>query len=237
MNELIALAAQRGLPIHVAASAQAQAQCLAERVAKQLQSAINQRGRASLALSGGRSPVPFLGALNSADLAWEQVSLTLVDERWVPLEHADSNAGLLWRHLPAVMPRVDWTPLYYGLSPEQDVECSSAALAALMPLDVVVLGMGTDGHTASMFPGAPDLPQLLASDAPALCMPALSAEGAQRLTLSGAALNSARLQILALRGEDKAATLATALAGQHPEWPISAFLRSPLEIVYSPDGG
>ena len=160
-----------------------------------------------------------------------------MDERWVPLEHADSNAGLLWRHLPAVMPRVDWTPLYYGLSQEQDAECSSAALAALMPLDVVVLGMGTDGHTASMFPGAPDLPQLLASDAPALCMPALSAEGAQRLTLSGAALNSARLQILALRGEDKAATLATALAGQHPEWPISAFLRSPLEIVYSPDGG
>ena len=62
MNELIALAAQRGLPIQLVASAQAQAQCLAERVAKQLQSAINQRGRASLALSGGRSPVPFLGA-------------------------------------------------------------------------------------------------------------------------------------------------------------------------------
>lgn len=237
MNELIALAAQRGLSIKVLNSAAEHAQLLAEIIIGTLQAAIAERGHASLALSGGRSPVPLLRVLNEAELAWEKVSLTLVDERWVPAEHADSNAGLLWRHMPAVMPRVQWTPLYHGESPAQDAQRSSAALAEFMPLDTVVLGMGSDGHTASLFPGAENLAQLLAPDEQTLCMPAQSSASAQRLTLTGAALKSARLQLLAIRGEDKAVTLAAALAEQHPEWPISAFLRAPLEIVYSPDGG
>ncbi|MEH6566179.1 MAG: 6-phosphogluconolactonase [Halopseudomonas sp.] len=236
MQSLSALAAQRALPFRSNPSVEAHANWLVERITRALQAAIQERGRATLALSGGRGPAPFLRALNRVELAWERVCVTLADERWVPPEHADSNAGLLWRCMPEVMPRVVWTPLYHGLSPEQDAARSSAALAELMPLDVLVLGMGTNGHTASLFPGAPGLADLLSAQAPALCMATESTEGAPRLTLTGAGLNSARTQLLEIRGEDKAAVLAAALSGQHPQWPVSAFLRNPLEIVYGPDG-
>ena len=230
------LAAQRGLPIQITASADEHAKQVVDRVLAALRAAIDARGRASLALSGGRSPKAMLRRLNTVEFDWEQVTLTLVDERWVAPEHADSNAGLLWRHMPAVMNKVNWLPLYRGIGLAEDAAASSALIADLLPLDAVVLGMGADGHTASLFPGAHDIMQMLAPDASAPCMPALSTSGAQRLTLSGAALHSARLQLLAVRGEDKAMTLCAALAGQHPEWPISSFLRAPLEIIYSPDG-
>jgi len=233
VTDLAKLVAQRGLHLQLHETTQSQAQWLATRTARALHEALQQRGRASLALSGGRSPIPLLQALNCLQLAWEKIGITLVDERWVALDHADSNAGLLWRHMPAVMPRVQWLPLYHGVSAQQDAEISSEALRDWQPLDVVVLGMGSDGHTASLFPGADNLAQLLAPDAPALCMPSLSSGGAQRLTLTGAALHSARLQLLAISGEDKASTLAAALAGQQPQWPISAFLRPPLQIAYS----
>ncbi len=235
MSELARLAAQRGLTLHIEDTAQQQAQWLAQRVVQSLQEALIAKGQATLALSGGRSPIPLLQTLNEVDLAWEQVGITLVDERWVAPDQAASNAGLLWRYMPLIMPRVHWQPLYLGMSAEQDAERSSAALRAWQPLDVVVLGMGSDGHTASLFPGAEGLASAVSEGAEALCLPSMAPDGSQRLTLTGAALHSARLRLLAIRGEDKAKTLTAALAGQQPEWPISAFLRPPLQIAYSAD--
>ncbi|SDS14333.1 6-phosphogluconolactonase [Halopseudomonas sabulinigri] len=235
MSELARLAEQHGVMLHTAASAQQQAQWLAQRITKALQEALLARGCATLALSGGRSPIPLLQALNLIELAWEQVGITLVDERWVPPEHAESNAGLLWRHMPQVMSRVHWQPLYYGAGAAPDAERSSAALQAWLPLDVVVLGMGSDGHTASLFPGMEGLAAALSRHAEVPCLSCQAPDGRQRLTLTGAALHSARLQLLAIRGEDKASTLTAALAGGRPEWPVSAFLRPPLQIVYSAD--
>ncbi|MEH6493133.1 6-phosphogluconolactonase [Halopseudomonas sp.] len=237
MSELARLAAQRGLLLRTEATAQQQAQWLAQSIAQALQAALLARGRATLALSGGRSPIPLLKALNDIEMPWEQVGITLVDERWVAPDQPDSNAGLIWRNMPQVMPRVRWQPLYHGIGPVQDAERSSAALRAWLPLDVVVLGMGSDGHTASLFPAAEGLAAALSHEAAALCLPAVAPDGSQRLTLTGAALHSARLQLLAIRGEDKAQTLIAALAGQQPQWPISAFLRPPLQIVYSADAG
>ena len=147
---------------HQLADAKALAARLAADVAERLRQAIANKGRACLVLSGGRSPVPFLDQLASAELDWAKVTVSLADERWVPVEHADSNAGLLARHLfkgPAAKAR--FIGLYQNAGNlEVAAEQADQALAELPPIDVLVLGMGDDGHTASLFPASPCWPAL-----------------------------------------------------------------------------
>lgn len=113
---------------------------------------------ACLVLSGGRSPVPFLEKLASENLDWAKVTVSLADERWVPVEHADSNAGLLARHLfKGAAAKARFVGLYQQAD-NLDAAAGKAdqALAELPPIDVLVLGMGDDGHTASLFPASPN---------------------------------------------------------------------------------
>ncbi|MEL0167607.1 MAG: 6-phosphogluconolactonase [Pseudomonadaceae bacterium] len=228
----------RGVALHRFAGPAAQAGQLAADVAERLRAAIAERGRASLALSGGRSPIPFLQALASHVLDWECVKLTLVDERWVPASEPQSNAGLLQTHLGPLFGRVQWLPLYGGDSPQRDAELASAQLAAWLPLDVVVLGMGTDGHTASLFPGGGDLSRWLQADCDAVCVATVATDGAPRLTMTGRALHSARYRALAISGTAKLQVLRCAVTGAPGEcWPIAAFLHAPMEIYYCPEDG
>lgn len=237
---LSSLAAARGLPLHQASSAAEQAQQLAERVAQALNRALSTSATASLALSGGRSPEAFLRQLDRQPVNWSRISLTLVDERWVPDTHADSNAGLVRRCMPTALRSATWYGLYQGGAPqrrpESDAQAASAFLQAWLPLDVVVLGMGPDGHCASLFPEQPGLEARLARTAPALCEAVPGPQQAPRLTLTGAALRTARLQLLAISGEDKYQRLCDAFDGPATQWPVAAFLAPPLEIFYSPEG-
>jgi 6-phosphogluconolactonase len=214
------------------------AQAMAVCVADALREAIAGRGRATLVVSGGRSPVPFFEALAQQELPWAQVSISLADERWVPINHAGSNEALVRRHLlrgPAAEAR--FVSLYQVAgSLEQAAELSDGAVAELPPIDVLVLGMGDDGHTASLFPNSPNLHQALQPDCARRVLPMLApSEPAQRLTLTVPVLASARLPLLAIQGQTKLNILSAALMpGEITELPIRAFLHAPLEIHWCP---
>ncbi|MCY1359612.1 6-phosphogluconolactonase [compost metagenome] len=214
------------------------ADALAGVVAEALREAVATRGQATLVVSGGRSPLAFFDRLARQALPWAQVTVSLADERWVPVDAAASNEGLVRRHLlqgPAAAAR------FIGLSrPAASLEdaalAADQALAALPPIDVLVLGMGDDGHTASLFPGSPHLALALREDCPRRCLPLLApSEPRQRLSLSLPLLAAARLPLLAIQGPAKRATLRAALCpGPVADMPIRALLRAPLAIYWCP---
>jgi 6-phosphogluconolactonase len=214
------------------------AEGLALNVAKQLSEAIAARGNAVLVVSGGRSPVAFFQHLAKQDLDWSKVVVTLADERWVPVEHADSNAGLLKQYLlkgPAA--KAQFLSLYSAAANvEQAAEQADRLLAELPPIDVLVLGMGDDGHTASLFPDSPNLTEALQADGTRRCWPMLAPSvPRQRLTMSRALLASAKHKILSISGQSKLTTLNAALASDDvAAMPVRAFLQPTLEIYYCP---
>ena len=230
----VAACQQRGVRWRACADAAAQAEWLAQQLAEHLRAAIATQGRVSLALSGGRSPRAFIRRLAACELDWSRVYLTLVDERWVPPQHADSNAGLLQACLAAHWAEINWLPLYRGDSPQADAQVVCADLQAWPALDLVVLGMGEDGHTASLFPDLPDWPALCRADSPQACVAIAATEQRQaRLSLSGQVLQGVPRQLLAISGQAKLNTLQQACADP-TTFPVGAFLKPPLEIVYSP---
>ncbi|UVM56992.1 6-phosphogluconolactonase [Pseudomonas sp. B21-012] len=214
------------------------AEGLAKDVAARLNATIADKGQATLVVSGGRSPVAFFAALLKQPLDWSKVLVTLADERWVPVEHADSNAGLLKRHLltgPAVKTR--FLSLYRAAG-SLDAAALEAdqALAELPGIDVLVLGMGDDGHTASLFPNSPNLAEGLDPNSARRCLPMLAPSVPhQRLSMTRALLASAGFTALSVQGAGKLATLRAALAGNDlAEMPIRAFLQDPLDIYWCP---
>ncbi|MBO3275695.1 6-phosphogluconolactonase [Pseudomonas schmalbachii] len=220
-------------------NAAAQASGLAGVVAGHLRTALAERGTALLVVSGGRSPVAFLEALSVEELDWSRVCVSLADERWVPESHPDSNAGLVRRHLlRGTASGARFIGLYQpAASLDEAAEAADRYLHELpLPIDVLVLGMGDDGHTASLFPDSPGLREALDPASERRCLP-MWAPGVprQRLTLSRALLASARVQLLAIQGDAKLTTLKAALAvEQEQSMPVRAFLRSPLSIHWCP---
>jgi 6-phosphogluconolactonase len=211
---------------------------LAVNVAEQLQAAISANGVATLVVSGGRSPVAFFQSLAEQSLDWSKVVISLADERWVPVEHADSNAGLLQRFLlQGPVAKAKFLGLYnVAQSQEEAAEAADLALAELPPIDVLILGMGDDGHTASLFPRSPNLSEALELEGERRCLPMLAPSVPhQRLTMTRRLLASARLPILSISGQAKLDTLRGALAGDDlAEMPVRAFLNSSLEIYWCP---
>jgi len=214
------------------------AEGLALKVVEQLREAIDARGTAVLVVSGGRSPVAFFQSLAKQALDWSKVVVSLADERWVPIEHADSNAGLLKRYLlqgPAA--KAQFLSLYSASANlEAAAEQADRLLAELPPIDVLVLGMGDDGHTASLFPDSPNLAQALDAIGERRCWPMLAPTVPhQRLTMSRALLASAKHKVLSISGQSKLTTLNAAVAGDNvAEMPIRAFLQPTLEIYWCP---
>ncbi len=216
------------------------AERLAHQVGQWLTRALVTQDRASLAVSGGRTPAPFLAALSEFELPWHRVDVTLTDERWVSGDDDASNERLVRLHLlrnrahaaRLVSLKVD------APSPEQGVELCQKQLALMhWPLDVVVLGMGNDGHTASLFPGTDGLRQALAPDNPQHCAPIRPLDVPHaRMTLTRSALARARHQVLYILGEDKLAVLEDAVADVENQelMPVRAFLRPGLKIFWSP---
>ncbi|MDR6178486.1 6-phosphogluconolactonase [Pseudomonas sp. SORGH_AS 211] len=229
----------QGVTLRELPDREAHATALAETVTTALREALAARGEALLIVSGGRSPVPFLERLAQAELDWSKVLVTLADERWVPGDHPDSNAGLLRQHLfqgPAAA--AGFVDLYSpAASTEEGMAQTEARLRdSLATPDVLVLGMGDDAHTASLFPGSPGLEAALDPASERLSFPGVAPSAPQtRITLSRAYLSRARQQILAIQGAGKRQVLETALAaGDELATPIRAFLREPLVVYWCP---
>lgn len=229
-------AATRHIQTCTAGSADEQAVQMADCVLAELSRALRERGRASLAVSGGRSPAQFFRQLEQSDLDWSRVTLTLADERWVSPDDPQSNAGLIKRCMPSVFARARWIPLFRGVALDADAAAVSAEIESVLPLDVLVLGVGPDGHTASLFPGEPDLKANLHGDAAVLCA-AVPPKGERlpRLTMTGAVLQHARVRLLQVNGAGKRRVVADAFEADPEEMPIAAFLAPPLNIFYAPD--
>ena len=214
------------------------AEGLANDVAEQLRTAISARGEAVLVVSGGRSPVAFFQHLAKQGLDWSKVTVTLADERWVPVEHADSNAGLLKTHLlQGAAAKAKFLSLYSAAANLEDAASQADRLLAELPaIDVLVLGMGDDGHTASLFPNSPNLNEALQPDGTRRCWPMLAPTVPhQRLTMSRALLATANYTVLSISGSSKLTTLSAALASDDvAAMPIRAFLQPTLEIYWCP---
>ncbi len=218
------------------------AKALAETVAAKLREGIAARGAASLAVSGGSTPARFFMALGKKkDVDWENVHVTLVDERWVDETSDRSNAGLVNEKMlqgPAAVAR--FVPLFSG-GFEPNAEALQRTRKQLdvvpMPFDAVVLGMGNDGHTASFFPGGDTLAEALAGKQPVIAIRAPGA-GEPRITLTLPRLLDTRGLYLHIEGEEKVATLDKALGeGPVEDMPVRAILRqtqTPLTIFWCP---
>ncbi len=208
---------------------------IAEKIAQELRSAIAARGHATLAVSGGKSPIALFERLREQALDWSQVTVLLVDERCVPHDHADSNTALVRQHLlqgPAA------AASFASLFDTVPADLNDAALLDLVatanqrmsaipfPLDVVVLGMGEDGHTASLFPAAPGLDQALTSAGPMAWVRPATAPHA-RLTLTLPVLLAARHLHLSLAGVLKRKVYQEATQASNPSLPISLLLNHP----------
>lgn len=212
------------------------ATALAQAVADDLRAAIAARGHASVALSGGTTPRRFLQALSQQPLDWANVTITLVDERWVPDDHERSNARLVKDHLlqhEAAGAR--FVPLYRATATPDD---ALTEVAADLPasLDVAVLGMGGDGHTASFFPGGDRLAEAMdpATGTAVLPMRAPGA-GEPRITLTLPVLRDAGHLYLHIEGGEKRQVLQQALSGQgigagYPVRTVLQALRAPLQV-------
>lgn len=216
------------------------AAALAAAVAAALEGAIARRGQALLAVSGGTTPARFLGALSQHDLDWPKVTVTLVDERFVPEESPRSNAALVRRHLLAGKAEAArLAPLYH---PEASVGAAALAAQADLaglpwPLDAAILGMGTDGHTASFFPDAQELETLLDPAADALVLPVHApSAGEERLTLPLGRLVEAGFLALHIEGQEKRRVLEAALetGGEKPVSAIFAHAARPVPVYWAP---
>lgn len=211
---------------------------LARHIARLLSDAVVDRGRASLAVSGGGTPKGMFAQLAAADIAWEHVWLTLVDERWVTADDPDSNERLVREHLlqgPAASAH------FVGLKtpaskPADGLAATTIAFGTVpQPLDCVVLGMGGDGHTASWFPQAENLRELLDPGNPAplgICDPVTAPHLRVTLTLP-VVLQSSEI-ILHMTGEEKRAVLADAARREYPVAAITEQQANPATIWWAP---
>ena len=221
--------------IETYASTDAWAEAAASAIEHQLREGLEDRSRASLVATGGRSPGPVYDRLRHADLDWTHVAVTLSDERQVDADSPSSNGRLLRERLfVGAAAKAQFLPL---------TDYAEGVLRKLMPFDAVMLGMGEDGHIASLIPGSPVMAH--AMDADGLALTAESPQGfgsppVARITLTLAALLHSRAIFLLIAGEAKRQVIEQAALGAQAgdDMPVRAILnqdRVPVRIFWAPN--
>ena len=227
-----------------AADGAAQAQLLAAAIAAELKAALAGRASsASLVVSGGRTPTAMFAQLARQPLDWARVQITLADERWVAKDDPASNEALVRATLLRERASVAQLVGMKNASPTPAAGAAAAwrCINALpQPFDVVVLGMGDDGHTASLFPGSAGLAAALDATAAPDCVPMQPLAAAHpRLSLNLAALLRARRICIQISGAHKWQVYQRALAaGPLEELPVRAILRQqvvPVDVYWCPE--
>lgn len=217
-------------------------EALAGQVGELLGKGIVDNGRASLALSGGSTPVPLFERLSRLDIPWQDVVVTLVDERWVAVTEADSNERLVRSHL---LQNRAAAATFIGMknraasASEGERECEQQLQNISRPFDVLILGMGGDGHTASLFPWAEKLGAATAMDSDRSCMGLASLTAPhERMSLTLPVILDSRQLYLHIVGQDKKDVLDQAMRnGPVEEMPIRFILKqqsTPLTVYWAP---
>lgn len=204
---------------------------LADKVCQLLESAIATKGKASIAVSGGSTPKDFFKILSNKAIDWKKVTITLADERWVELTSDASNTRLVHENL--LQNKASAAKFFHlkqgeHLCEETLADLNIAADSALLPLDVVILGMGEDGHTASLFPCSDQIVEGLdVSNTKSLMRVEPKTAPNQRITFSFAALKQSKHVFLHVCGDNKKQVLDKALSNSDIfEMPIRAFLHN-----------
>ncbi|WP_133127840.1 6-phosphogluconolactonase [Legionella nagasakiensis] len=211
-------------------------QYFSEQLAMILTQAIAQRGHAYLVVSGGRTPVALFDLLAQTPINWAQVTITLADERQLPPTAQDSNERMVRTHL---LQGFASQATFIGLCQNNDEAAINAAIAALPTFDAVILGMGEDGHTASLFPCSPEIHLGLADDTKQAIVNITPVSAPyQRISLTRKRLLNSRTVFLHLVGEKKLMVFNRAMAEQDFfAMPIRAFLHDPqvdIQVMYAP---
>ncbi|HTW35320.1 MAG TPA: 6-phosphogluconolactonase [Rhizomicrobium sp.] len=217
---------------------------LADKIVARLFEGVRRRDAASLVVSGGTTPGILFDALATRTTPWDRVFVTATDERWVSPDDDRSNEKLVRSRLirgQAAAAHFVRLMTRHASPAEAEADVDRAVGAMPRPFDVTLLGMGNDGHTASLFPGAKELPLALDYHAPALVRaitPANVATTGPRMSLSLRAILASRLIVVLIRGDEKLETFRLATAGHDAlEMPIRAVLHQsgvPVEVYWSP---
>ncbi|MDR8523984.1 MULTISPECIES: 6-phosphogluconolactonase [Shewanella] len=214
---------------------------LAERIANQLQEAVDARGKASLIVSGGSTPLKLFELLSKKAIDWSDVYITLADERWVSADHSDSNERLVRNNLlqnRAASAKFRGLKNMYS-TPQEGCDMAIEQLGCFpKPFDVVVLGMGNDGHTCSWFPCAEKAQLEHALTTSELCVAVQPGNAPHsRISLSKSAILASRQIYLHIVGEQKLDVYRQALASDDSrEMPIRAVLdqrKTPVDVYWS----
>jgi 6-phosphogluconolactonase len=215
---------------------------LGKHIAEQLINGIKANSTASLAVSGGSTPVELFEHLSTLNIAWDKVFITLVDERWVEPRDNDSNEHLVRTHL--LKDRAA-AATFVGMKNDAatagagEQECANGLTSVPRPFDLLILGMGNDGHTASLFPGAKKLAAATDMESGKICMgiAPLTAPH-ERMTLTLPTILDSRQIVLHITGEQKKEVLDKAMQeGATQEMPIRFVLRqerAPVTVYWAP---
>ena len=226
---------------HEFADQQALCQKLSQRICATLQRAIAARGKASLVVSGGSTPVPLFAALSKISTEWDRIFITLADERWVETSDRESNEALVREHLlrnQAEGAHFHGLKNSHASAVDGEKECEEGLVLLPVPFDIVILGVGPDGHTASLFPGAARLCDALDMASGRLCMAITPLTAPHdRMTLTLPALLDSHQIYLHFSGKEKRDVYEKALGGDSvEEMPIRAVLEQdtvPVDVYWA----
>jgi 6-phosphogluconolactonase len=205
-----------------------------------------QSGGATLLVSGGSTPKAIYTQLANTDLAWHKVSIAMVDERYVPLTHPDSNEAMIKSCLvTGRASAADFNGLYSKAGSLVDAAANAQQVYSSLAKgsDLVILGMGSDGHTASLFPSADGITTAMDKTSQRIIFPLLAnksdvtGENLERISLGLAAILSAKKIILLITGDDKLAVYKQALTADANELPVAGVLQqnsTPVDVYWAP---